>query len=278
MNARVWPATLHHLYLTTEHIADKVAWYEDALQMQPELIDTDVWHLAGSQRDLVIGLDKSGGMAYAAFALADTAHLERLRQTLTDAGVAVRPLAAPLFYEGAYAVKDPDGNTLVFGIPVQQRTVNDALPGRLQHLGLRTVNATVMTDFYTDILGFRVSDLVRDQNGDLTASFLRSDPEHHSIAIFRAPTTQLDHLCCETTSWNDIRDWGDHLAARYIEIEWGAGRHGAGNNLFIFVRDPDGVPVEFSAELQHCPYEQEPKVWKHEQRTLNLWGSAWMRS
>ena len=101
---------------------------------------------------------------------------------------------------------------------------------------------------------------------------------HHSIAFFRAPEAKLDHFATETTCWNDIRDWGDHFSKNSVEIIWGAGRHGAGNNLFIFVTDQDGNNVEISAEIEHWTFEQEPREWLHEQRTLNLWGSAWLRS
>ena len=70
------------------------------------------------------------------------------------------------------------------------------------------------------------------------------------LAFFRAPAIKLDHFAHEATCWNDIRDWGDHFASHHVEIVWGAGRHGAGNNLFIFVRDPDENNVEISAELK----------------------------
>lgn len=96
--------------------------------------------------------------------------------------------------------------------------------------------------------------------------------------MFRAAAARLDHFCFESTCWNDIRDWGDHFADLRIPIVWGAGRHGAGNNLFIFVEDPDGNKPEISAEIELMTFEQDARVWPHEQRTLNLWGSAWMRS
>jgi catechol 2,3-dioxygenase len=63
-----------------------------------------------------------------------------------------------------------------------------------------------------------------------------------------------------------------------IALWWGPGRHGPGNNLFFMIEDPDGYKVEFSAELELIPKEVPYRTWPHEQRTLNLWGSAWMRS
>ena len=134
-----------------------------------------------------------------------------------------------------------------------------------------------MLGFYRDTLGAKESDRVLE-NEELAAVFLRSDPEHHSFATFRAPESRPDHHCYETGSWNDIRDWADRMAALRIPLWWGPGRHGPGNNLFFMIEDPDGHKVEFSAELELMPQGAAYRTWPHEQRTLNLWGSAWMRS
>ena len=164
------------------------------------------------------------------------------------------------------------------GVPVRPETgTPDRLPGRLQHLGICTTGMDRLIDFFVGTIGFRASDIVKNDDGGVSACFLRSDHEHHDLALFAASSSRFDHQCYETTCWNDIRDWGDHFAAQRTEIEWGAARHGAGNNLFIFVRDPDGNPVELSAELETRDYDAAPGEWKTEPRTLNLWGSAWTR-
>jgi hypothetical protein len=122
------------------------------------------------------------------------------------------------------------------------------------------------------------SDRVLEGSSDLSACFLRSDPEHHSFAAFRAPEARPDHHCYETNGWMDIRDWADRMGRLGIKLWWGPGRHGPGNNLFFMIEDPDGYKVEFSAELELMPRETPHRTWPHEERTLNLWGSAWMRS
>jgi catechol 2,3-dioxygenase len=54
--------------------------------------------------------------------------------------------------------------------------------------------------------------------GERTVGFFRSDPEHHSFGVFRCPETRPDHHACETTCWNDIRDWADHLSTLNIKL------------------------------------------------------------
>jgi catechol 2,3-dioxygenase-like lactoylglutathione lyase family enzyme len=132
--------------------------------------------------------------------------------------------------------------------------------------------------FYTDRIGFTVSDRVLDAEGALRSCFLRSDHEHHSLAIFKAPEDRLDHHCYEMHDWNDIKEKADSFAASGVRIQWGPGRHGPGNNLFIFVHDPDGNWVELSAELEVVAPDRPEQVWPHEERTLNLWGRAPLRS
>jgi len=177
----------------------------------------------------------------------------------------------------------PDGNWLVagrgrrlaFGLP-RAESSGTGLTARLQHFVCATQRLPEMLEFYRG-LGMVESDRVLEGK-ELSAVFLRSDPEHHSFAAFRAPESRPDHHCYETTGWLDIRDWADRMGRLRIPLWWGPGRHGPGNNLFFMIEDPDGHKVEFSAELELMPKDMPHRTWPHEQRTLNLWGSAWMRS
>ena len=216
-------------------------------------------------------------LVFASFAFTDKVRLARYRDEVAAKGINSRPSPTPLFEDGAFAVELPDGPQFVFGVPREKASAPDRMSGRLQHIVVASDRVAEMVGF-AEKLGFLVSDRVFDTDHDQTAVFLRSDTEHHSFAVFRARARRLDHYAFETKSWNDIRDWADHLATYKIPIGWGPGRHGPGNNLFIMLNDPDGNALELSAEIEHMPEDHQTREWPHEQRTLNLWGSAWMRS
>ncbi len=189
--------------------------------------------------------------------------------------------SSPDLPRGAVSVIDPDGHRMVFALA--EDPVISPSPGRLpaamnQHFALRTTRIEEMLAFYRDRLGFVVSDRVLDPEGRLRACFLRTDALHHSLALFGAAITCFDHQSFETPSWNDLKDWADHMARERIEIVWGVGRHGPGNDAFFMVRDPDGNLAEISAEIETCAVDRMPGVWPHEERTLNLWGKAILRS
>jgi catechol-2,3-dioxygenase len=87
----------------------------------------------------------------------------------------------------------------------------------------------------------------------------------------------VDHHSYEAGEWDTIRDWCDHFASHGVQVFWGPGRHGPGNNLFIFIEDPDGNWIEVSAELEVI-HDRPVKNWPHAERTLNLWGRGVLRS
>jgi catechol 2,3-dioxygenase-like lactoylglutathione lyase family enzyme len=167
---------------------------------------------------------------------------------------------------------------MVFGVAHPQESACEGLPARLQHIVVASADAARLAEFYQRVLGFVLSDNVVDAEGGVRTSFLRCSSEHHNFAVFQADENRLDHHCYEAGDWSLIRDWGDHMASQHIPIKWGPGRHGPGNNLFLFIHDVDGNWVELSAELEVVTPDRPAGVWPHEERTLNSWGQGFLRS
>jgi len=283
MNASIrdvlWPARLHHLRRDSEDAEGLARFYGKLLGDPVEPLPGGEWLLSGRGRRMVVGRGAKAAVPYYALEMGSPAQLAVYRRGLQALGLACEASPSPLFGDEAFAIADPDGRRVVFGLP-RAREAAGGKPGpaaRLQHFVCASTQPEAMLAFYRDRLGLVESDRVLEGK-DLSAFFLRSDPEHHSFAAFRAPESRPDHHCYETSCWNDIRDWADHLGALRIPLWWGPGRHGPGNNLFFMIEDPDGHKVEFSAELEVMPKDLAHRTWPHEQHTLNLWGSAWMRS
>jgi catechol-2,3-dioxygenase len=196
--------------------------------------------------------------------------------------------AYPELPNSALGFMDPDQNCMVFVFGSELRAhgslahfeiKSELLPSaESQHFALRTQQVENMKRFYTEDLGFTLSDVVQDETGQLKACFVRGNEMHHTLALFGAPVSCFDHQSFETPSWDELKDWADHMGKLRVEIVWGVGRHGPGNDVFFMVRDPDGNLAEISSEIEICPDSRPVGQWKHEERTLNLWGKAIMRS
>ncbi len=230
-------------------------------------------------RWLEIHEGSANALDHAVFAVSSDADLSSLKGRLGTAGVLIEEIGAAGM-SGSIKFSDPDGNKLIFGVatPAAADAPGESMAATLQHIVYASDEVTTQLRFYCDIVGFAASDFVTDENGDLSAVFLRCSEAHHSLAIFRASRKRLDHFCYEVGDWGHIRDWADRFAERRMKLSWGPGRHGPGNNLFLFVNDPDGNWLEFSAELERVIGARPVKRWAHEERTLNSWGSAPMRS
>jgi catechol 2,3-dioxygenase len=235
------------------------------------------WQCKAPERHVLIEAGAPNKTAFFAYSFASGEDLGTFKVSLAKRGVKAIANPSPLFDANAFAVADPDGNRVVFGTQ-RGGMGTEPLPARLQHIVFRSPNIDQMVAFYSESLGFTVSDRVKDEGGVLRACFMRTDLEHHALAVFRAPEARLDHHSYETGDWNDIRRWADHLAERRIPIFWGVGRHGPGDDLFFMVKDPDDNLVEISAEMEQCAIDRKEGLWPHEQRTLNVWGQAIMRS
>ena len=254
------------------------AFYVDVLGYEGERTG-DTWIGTLEGRALRIRHAAVNGLDYVSYAVPDGHSLSHLRDRLLAASLKVEDTETPLL-GASIELRDPDGHKLVFAIgPTESpRARNVARPSRLQHVVFASDQAPEMVRFYCNIVGFSPSDYVKDVTGHLTSAFLRCSAEHHSLAIFRGPRKRLDHFCYDVGDWMWIRDWADRFAERRIPLRWGPGRHGPGNNLFFFVTDPDGNWVEFSCDLEQVEGPRPIKIWAHEERTLNSWGAAYMRS
>ncbi|MET9143913.1 VOC family protein [Streptomyces sp. NPDC004042] len=142
-------------------------------------------------------------------------------------------------------------------------------PAKLGHCVVGTTDLAATTRFFTEALGFRISDYIGDRG-----AFMRCSADHHNVLALAAPVNFLHH-----TSWqlDDIDDIGRGAAAmldghpeRHI---WGLGRHLAGSNFFWYLKDPAGNFSEYYADMDCIP---EDELWTPEvfdgARGLFSWG------
>jgi catechol 2,3-dioxygenase len=271
-------AQLDHLALESRDPQRLANFYADLLQCSIQT-GADFQRIVRDGRSLLFVEGSAKHLAYAGYAFVSAAELQAHEARLRDYKVDILRPISPAWTDSAFAIRDPDGNRIEFGVaaPAGLRTTRSPA-ARLQHVVFATPEPEALEQFYVGSCGFLISDRVLDDAGGLRSVFLNSDPEHHALAIFKASESRLDHHCYETAGWNDLRDWADHFAKRDVLLRWGPGRHGPGNNLFLFVNDPDGNWIELSAELEILEDGRRHGVWKHEERTLNSWGHGKLRS
>jgi catechol 2,3-dioxygenase len=230
----------------------------------------------------VLELAPGAGLDHFALELASDSEIDEVAARLADHGTEATWVDASGDHPRALRFADPDGHR----IELHGRTdrSGDARGGvgrrplAIHHVTVSTEAVPALADFYVSVLGFRVSDRLEDR-----FMWLRCNHEHHTVAIVEGSAGGLDHYCYEVEDWNELKYWCDQLAAGGVRVTWGPGRHGPGNNLFIFFDDPDGARIELSCEMERFWDESVayslPRNWTSAAHAVNLWGPApeWRR-
>lgn len=267
---------LHHLAIASPDPDALSAFYSKVMDMSAIRSDESGYHCVGPDRRLILSKGNAKDLVYAGFACRNAEGLALLRTHAETQDVKIDISPSPYFGEEAFCVTDPDGNRICFGL-AQSQDMPIGIQGPIQHLTFASFDVEAFQKFYHKKLGFEVSDRVLHSNGTLATCFTTANHEHHTIACFKSNRQGMDHHSYEAGEWNYIRDWCDHFADHDVQLMWGPGRHGPGNNLFIFIEDPDGNWIEVSAELEIVK-GRTTKDWPQAERTLNKWGQAIMRS
>ena len=129
---------------------------------------------------------------------------------------------------------------------------------KLGHVVFRVSDVERSTRFWTEIMGFTISD--RNERGMV---FLRHGSDHHSVALAAADSGEglpsrerigFDHLALEVGSVAELFEIRDFLRANNVRIIY-EGRRGAGSNPGIEFLDPDGYQLEVYAAMDQIGWE-----------------------
>ena len=272
-----------HIGLRVRNIAAAVVFYERVLGLvtHETLADGGVrlgWGIGHHVIDLIPG---ENGLDHFGFEVRDDGGLNRIRENLQAANYTVSPLSetymdcAQANREG-FSVKDHDGNTVHFHSAVDRQGEHQADTGRrpscFQHITIGTNDVVSLADFYVNAVGFKLSDQLSDGN----FAWLRGDRDHHVLAMVNVgKQAVLDHYSYDLATWDDFKHWCDRLTDLNVDVQWGPGRHGPGNNLFVFFDDSAGNHIELSAEMENFHDDRvsyAPRIWEPVPRSVNLWG------
>ncbi len=216
--------------------------------------------------------------------------LDSVREALDRAGTSVIEPPAGASDDGLW-VRDPDGNAVQLldeapaparpipevlvnvgatiqrvGIAQWQQAADDVMPRRLGHTLLFTPQLQQMTDFYTNVLGLRVSDQIHDK-----VMFLNAGPgDHHVFGFIASTHPGFHHASFEVPSIDAIALGAERMRSRGRDAGWGLGRHTIGSNFFHYNPDPWGSWIEWFSDIDQIDDNWVAREWDV---PPHLWGS-----
>ena len=134
---------------------------------------------------------------------------------------------------------------------LRKMTPPAGMPFRIQRLGhvvLMVSDLERSVTFYTQMLGFKVSDVYSEDMQPGGFAFLRCNTDHHSIALVGAGPGgskhfELHHIAFEVGALEEVFRVRDRLREHKVEITF-EGRRRAGCQISVEFLDPDGHNIE----------------------------------
>ena len=150
---------------------------------------------------------------------------------------------------------------------------------RLGHFGFNVTALEAARHFYSDLLGFRVSD-----EFPRGGWFMRFGGDHHAFALFKKPPADapapgpgerryakpditINQITWQTQSLSEPVNAVDYLLERGVELQR-TGRDGAGSNWATYFYDPDGHTNELYYGIEQIGWDglSKPAEFRRPQR------------
>ena len=147
------------------------------------------------------------------------------------------------------------------------------------HVVIPAANFDEMAGFFTDVLGFGLSDLMKirftpDPDEPVKRLwFMHCNRRHHSLGLFEmAMPTQCVHLMLEAQDVDEVGRCNDRRIAAGNTLTGTLGRHVNDHMISFYMRSPSGFDIEFGAEgrtiedwSRYAVFESTvPSYWGHD--------------
>jgi 2,3-dihydroxybiphenyl 1,2-dioxygenase len=200
---------------------------------------------------------------YVGFEVPDQAALAEMATRLTAAGVPVGNDDAGLAVErgvtGLVSCRDPHGLRveIYYGpterheVPFASQEVSGFVTGEegIGHVVLTTPDIAASRSFYQDLLGFRLSDIIRMPMGPkafMDMEFYHCNPRHHTLALVPVPAPKrLHHFMLQVNTLDEVGFALERAQAADVPITATLGRHTNDHMVSFYARTPSGFEVEY---------------------------------
>ena len=155
---------------------------------------------------------------------------------------------------------------------LRDTTTPDDMPFALQkisHVVLKVTDLERSVEFYTKVMGMRVSDAYPESMMPGRMVFLRYNYDHHGVALIggaedRSDNMQLHHLAFEVDTLEELFKAREHVRSHGVEVHF-EGRRRAGQQIAIEFADPDNHQLEICWKMDQIgPREpsRPPDQWR----------------
>lgn len=257
------------------------------LQLAERSRDGLVFRMDERSQRIIVTRDDAGESFTFGWEVTRPQDLDELAARLEKVAIPVRRLsAAECQYRHigeAIGFTDPAGNPLVafFGADTTSAPFTPGRPvtgfrtgtGGMGHGVVHVKSVEDLMWFYTDVLGFRLTDYVPDP---YKVYFFHVNERHHSLAMVESGKTGIHHIMLEMLSLDDVGQGYDIAQADEGRVGVTLGRHTNDFMTSFYLYTPSGFMIEYGWGGKTI----DPDTWQPQaiQHGSSFWGHdrTWM--
>jgi catechol 2,3-dioxygenase len=262
---------LRSVELGVPDLDKSAAFYRDVWGLEDVVSNRDTLHMRGTGAEhhvLTLRARPKAAFLGVHFAAANHDAVNKLHDQAKAHGATITTAPAALVRDegGGYgfAMRSPEGQPIFISSDVDRFDAgreDRSRPTKLTHVVLNATKTDAELAFFTEALGFRLSD-----STDMM-EFVRCTSDHHSLALVRTEGPSLNHMAYEMANIDGLMRGAGRMKKAGYNVEWGVGRHGPGNNVFSYFIEPNGFVTEYTAEVDQVDeathVAHDPVYWRN---------------
>ncbi|GGJ58469.1 VOC family protein [Deinococcus roseus] len=296
-------AHLAHTELLTPHLQQSIQFFQDVMGMT-------LTHQEGNSAylrcwgdpylySLILTEGDKPALGHAAWRTNGELELLEAVQRLEEAGHTGQWVEKSHGHGRSYRFQSPGGHQLEIFWEVEHYTAPDHLKStyperpqrftgagtagrQLDHITFATRDVIKDAHFYRDVLDFRFMcyNGMEDNPDQVVFGMVTTNEKAHDLALgidFSGIPGRLHHLAFWLDSREDLLRAADILIENGVHIEYGPGKHGMGEQNYLYFREPGGVRIELNTGgVRNYVPDWKTVVWKPSQGSNSMYRNQGM--
>jgi len=291
-------AHIAHAEMFTPKLDESVDFFVNIMGMTETARNGQSVYLRGwddyEHHTLKLTVNDKPGLGHLAWRTRSPQALDRRVGAIKETGLGLGWIDGDRGHGPAFRFHNPDGHLMEIYYETEWYSPPDDLkpalknqamkfPGRganlrrFDHVNLLAVDLKKECDFFTGVLGARLTEQIQFEDGSLHGVWFSVNNKSYDLAIAADHTKtsgRLHHLTWAVDSREDVLKTADICLDNGVKIETGPHKHAIQQTFFLYVYEPGGNRFEVanaSARLILAP-DWKPITWNEEERKK---GQAW---
>jgi catechol 2,3-dioxygenase-like lactoylglutathione lyase family enzyme len=147
-----------------------------------------------------------------------------------------------------------------------------ARPINIGHIVVFASDFAAMRAFYTDTLGFKISD---EYPGHGVFTRCQAVGGHHNLFILNRPGKPgINHVAFTVADIHEIIGGGIAMSQKGWKTQIGPGRHPISSAYFWYFENPLAAPLEYYADEDYCTEAWQPGIFERKPENFAEWAIA----